>query len=1035
MMVVLATVVAPITLLSSPASASPAEPTTTNVASSLNPSFASGPDNRVVDSPPVVDGDEFSNVGPITIPTTFSPTGEAIPYPSPIDVAGLDGNIAGVTVTLSGLSYANPQDLDLMLVAPSGANLVLMTGVGSGAASDVNLLLSDSAATFIPLGSPLVSGTFKPTAYAAVPSGTFPSPAPSGGYRSPGPSGSASFDSQFGGSDPNGTWSLYVITTGIGVSPGTISGGWSLNLSLTAPPVVDAGASTTFLNGGPPVPVDPGLNVTDGSSSSISGATVSISGGFLDGDTLNFTNQDGITGSFEASQGVLTLTGSASVTDYIGALESVSYGFMGDASAAGTDESRTIAWVVTDAVGYESQAATSTIDIGGDAVPTLTTTPSATQTSTGATLQDQATLSSTGTLDGTGSITFDLYGPSDPGNCSTTPVYTEVVDDISTDGPFSTTTGFVASASGTYNWTASFTGDTDDTSANSTCGAETVTVVPASVAQDSSNSLDVAETTPPPTVTSSTTATGNLLANALGLASDPSSITSISDKFNINGATPVKGVISTYGAYGHLVVQSSGPNAGAYNYSLRAGPVPPCSGATDMFTYTLTDAYGQSSTASLALSLDVSCTSTPTISTTPNTTATSTGATLQDQATLSNTGTLDGTGSITFDLYGPSDPGNCSTTPVYTETVNDVSTDGPFSTTTGYVATTSGTYNWTASFTGDTDDTSASSTCGAETVTVVQASQAQLNFNNISVFETTPPPTVTYSSNASGNLLANATGLAGDPSSITSVSDATDPGGVTPVDGVIAIDSGVGDLVVQTAGPNAGDYYYLLDAGVVPSCSGAEDSFTFTLTDDYGQSSSASLAVAIVVSCRPARPSVTGLSTDMGPVTGGTPITVTGSGFSDGATVAISQTYLGVPCTGVDVLSPTKLTCVTRGNVQRGLWNLTVTTSGGTSAITSADQFTYYTLFVTKVSPSSGPAGTHVTISGDEFAKGAVVFLGQGHGAGKGSLEATGVKVVSPNEITAVIPKGAKSGTWNVFVVEPGDVQTPPHPADRFTYT
>jgi hypothetical protein len=452
-------------------------------------------------------------------------------------------------------------------------------------------------------------------------------------------------------------------------------------------------------------------------------------------------------------------------------------------------------------------------------------------------------------------------------------------------------------------------------------------------------------------------------------------------------------------------------------------------------SYPAADVVGLDATATPSVTIAYGPPSTPTISTTPSTTGTSTGATLQDQATLSNTGALDGTGSITFNLYGPTDPGDCSTTPVYTETVNGVASDGPFSTTTGYVATAAGTYNWTATYTGDGNDTAVNSSCGAEAVTVIEASQAEDSSNSIDVAETTPPSTVTSASTASGDLLSNAQGLAGDPSSITSVSDAKTPAGVAPSSGQITIDGAFGTLAVQTTGPHMGSYLYTLDSGVVPSCSGESDSFTYTLTDGYGQSSSANLEVSLEVSCSTVRPSVKGLSTDMGPVTGGTPITVTGSGFSSGATVAISQTYLGVACNDVHVVSPTTLTCVTRGNVQRGTWNLTVTTGGGTSAITSADQFTYYALFVTKISPSSGPAGTRVTIAGYAFATGAVVLVGQGHGAGPGALQATLVKVMSPNEITAVMPKGAKSGTWNVFVVEPGGVQTPPHPADRFTYT
>ena len=56
-----------------------------------------------------------------------------------------------------------------------------------------------------------------------------------------------------------------------------------------------------------PVTLDAGITLSD-SLGSLSGATVTI-GGFITGDTLNFTAQNGITGVY--SNGVLTLTGTA----------------------------------------------------------------------------------------------------------------------------------------------------------------------------------------------------------------------------------------------------------------------------------------------------------------------------------------------------------------------------------------------------------------------------------------------------------------------------------------------------------------------------------------------------------------------------------------------------------------------------------------------------------------------------------------------------------------------------------------------------
>lgn len=98
-----------------------------------------------------------------------------------------------------------------------------------------------------------------------------------------------------------------------------------------------------------------------------------------------------------------------------------------------------------------------------------------------------------------------------------------------------------------------------------------------------------------------------------------------------------------------------------------------------------------------------------------------TGTTLQDSATLAATHTLSGTGSITFNLYGPGDTA-CST-PIHTETVTSITSDGPWTTTTGYLAGSPGTYNWIASFSGDTNNEVGSTACGDEPVVVTRISQ------------------------------------------------------------------------------------------------------------------------------------------------------------------------------------------------------------------------------------------------------------------------------------------------------------------------
>jgi hypothetical protein len=75
-------------------------------------------------------------------------------------------------------------------------------------------------------------------------------------------------------------------------------------------------------------------------------------------------------------------------------------------------------------------------------------------------------------------------------------------------------------------------------------------------------------------------------------------------------------------------------------------------------------------------------------------------------------------------------------------------------------------------------------------------------------------------------------------------------------------------------------------------------------------------------------PTVTSLSPEAGPTTGGTTVTITGSNFDSTAAVSFG----GVTGTGVTLLSSAQLTVVTPVAVE-GQIQVTVTTAGGTSAV------------------------------------------------------------------------------------------------------
>lgn len=91
-------------------------------------------------------------------------------------------------------------------------------------------------------------------------------------------------------------------------------------------PVVTSTDTLDYTENDAPTAIVPTLTVSDGDSPQLVGAVVSVSGSFRAAeDVVTFVNQNGITGSYNAATGRLTLTGSATVAQYQAALRSVRY--------------------------------------------------------------------------------------------------------------------------------------------------------------------------------------------------------------------------------------------------------------------------------------------------------------------------------------------------------------------------------------------------------------------------------------------------------------------------------------------------------------------------------------------------------------------------------------------------------------------------------------------------------------------------------------------------------------------------------------
>ncbi len=161
---------------------------------------------------------------------------------------------------------------------------------------------------------------------------------------------------------------LYGTTAAGGAfSDGTV---FSIPVSVPFVAVTPSGNSATYTLGGPAVAVDPGVMATS-NDGDITGATMTINNEQT-GDTLNFTSQNGITGSYNSGTGALTLTGSATPAQYQAALESVAFSNSTN-NPSTTTRSLTIA---ADAGSLTSNSATESVNVAFPA-PVVTASGSA----------------------------------------------------------------------------------------------------------------------------------------------------------------------------------------------------------------------------------------------------------------------------------------------------------------------------------------------------------------------------------------------------------------------------------------------------------------------------------------------------------------------------------------------------------------------------------------------------------------------------------------------------------------------------------
>jgi Bacterial Ig-like domain len=237
----------------------------------------------------------FTNSDGISIldPPGATPPTAANPYPSAMSVSGFNAgsSIRDVNLKLSGFTHGAPKNVDIIL-QHGDQSAIVMSDVGCLSVVDLGLTLDDEAANPVPVDCVpgFTSGSYQPTDSdtvgqppQAVEDATFPSPAdtlPTDG----------SALSVFDGTDPNGTWNLFVVDDDTVGPSGQFAGGWSLKITADSPDTKAPRVTKTTVPAAGATRVAPWVNVkatfteamdasptaTDGDPSTINGTTFTL---------------------------------------------------------------------------------------------------------------------------------------------------------------------------------------------------------------------------------------------------------------------------------------------------------------------------------------------------------------------------------------------------------------------------------------------------------------------------------------------------------------------------------------------------------------------------------------------------------------------------------------------------------------------------------------------------------------------------------------------------------------------------------------
>jgi hypothetical protein len=358
-------------------------------------------------------------------------------------------------------------------------------------------------------------------------------------------------------------------------------------------------------------------------------------------------------------------------------------------------------------------------------VPTVTTQASAASVSIGSSIYDTASLSGDTPTAG-GTMTYNLYSNADCSGLIGTIGAVTVTNGSAPDSP----SWIAVAPPGTDYFVASYSGDLNNASATSGCGSD-----PVSVNQNA------------PSIT---TQLSSIAVNIGG---------SDYDTAILSGSGATAGGTVTYSVYSNA--NCSGQVATLGPITVTNGSVPnspnwvPTSAGTDYFVASYSgDANNAPAISGCSAEPVTVRPNAPTISSQLSATTVAIGGSAYDTATLAGATTSAG-GTVTYSVYSSASCSGLITTLGPLTVANNSVPNSP-----NWTATTTGTYYFVASYSGDANDDPAISGCSADPITVqAQAPFAGLSFVN---YSTTGAGRLTCANPNTANVSCTAAPLGGN---------------------------------------------------------------------------------------------------------------------------------------------------------------------------------------------------------------------------------------------------------------------------------